>query len=303
MTRSLWCVAIVWLTVSEASAQFGGFPQVESPSIRSASADDVYRSVSSPLSTRALSAGEVAALNRGVSLSSTPEAEDRVEAVLATRARWDILDVTLVDLMDIIHKRFDVAVMVDVTSFKDEGIDPNWRVSLPSGTTSLETALKLALDSVALTIDVEGDVLVLTTATKANERLITRVYPVLDLVYFGGSPGQDLDFASLMQVIQQNTSGEWGDVDGVGGELSALPLRALLAVRQTREVHREIEGLLSALRRARNLQTYLTASTAPVHRGSQPLPDAAQETAVSLPLATPSPLHTQWQRPRVYRDE
>ncbi len=52
----------------------------------------------------------------------------------------------------------------------------------------------------------------------------------------------------LIQAIQKSTSGNWMDSDGQGGTLSLF--NGLLVVRQTDEVHAQVQKLLDALREA-----------------------------------------------------
>ncbi len=63
------------------------------------------------------------------------------------------------------------------------------------------------------------------------------------------TPGQSLDWDSTIEFIQDETSGPWFDIDGVGGMIAHHPPSLSLVVRQTRKVHAEIEDLLARIRR------------------------------------------------------
>jgi S1-C subfamily serine protease len=66
--------------------------------------------------------------------------------------------------------------------------------------------------------------------------------------------GRQLDGPALdlIQAIQESTSGAWYDRDSTGGHLSLF--NGLLVVRQTDEVHTQVQKLLDALREAGNAQ-------------------------------------------------
>lgn len=61
------------------------------------------------------------------------------------------------------------------------------------------------------------------------------------------------DFANLMSLLQEMTSGQWSQIDGTGGDQTPHSLGLALAVRQTSPTHEEIEDLLTMLRRSRYL--------------------------------------------------
>lgn len=59
------------------------------------------------------------------------------------------------------------------------------------------------------------------------------------------------NYRPLMNALTENTSGEWESEGGWGGTLTMHPASLSLVIRQTPNVHTEIEGLLARLRRAR----------------------------------------------------
>jgi hypothetical protein len=126
------------------------------------------------------------------------------------------------------------------------------------------------------------------------------VYPIRDLQPFG-TPERDA--STLIQLFLQGTSGEWEDIDGTGGTISYVPQAGVLAIRQTQRVHREIEGILDAVRRARRLQSGPSLPLYAPRLSSQPLPVPATVAPVwRSPPALPSATASGWRAPRVDRD-
>ena len=103
-----------------------------------------------------------------------------------------------------------------------------------------------------------------------------------------------------MVAIQETTSGKWEQIDGEGGTMSPVPNARSLAIRQTQRVHRQIEGLLAALRKAKRLQRIPSIAIDPddieVLRLEPPV-DRQNPSRARIPRATPS-----WQQPRVYSE-
>lgn len=66
-----------------------------------------------------------------------------------------------------------------------------------------------------------------------------------------GAEDAPRNYNALMYAIQQNTSGEWENEEGVGGTMSPHAASLSLMIKQPDRVHTEIEDLLARLRRAR----------------------------------------------------
>lgn len=100
------------------------------------------------------------------------------------------------------------------------------------------------LNTLGLAWYMEDNILRITTASEANSRLVTQSYNITDLLDAGFKP------QNLSQTILRTTSGKWAaenQPNAAGG--SVRWLGDVLFVRQTDAVHREIQGLLQALRK------------------------------------------------------
>ena len=172
---------------------------------------------------------------------------------------------------------------------------------LPAGRFSVRAAFEEVLDAwpdIPLTFINDGGVLKITTQDYADERQLTRTYPVRDLLEAAGpsavarrpippfirgsqpgvpvrvdteSPPTPLEVALaaegwLTDVVQSTTGGidhggGWYEIDGEGGSLEFF--NGLLTVRQTEAVHRQIAVLLNDLRTADDAQPWTVPLTLP----------------------------------------
>lgn len=100
------------------------------------------------------------------------------------------------------------------------------------------------LSTLGLSWYMEDNILRITTESAAKSRLVTDSYNITDLLDAGFKPDR------LSETILLTTSGKWSDEDQpVAGGGSLRWLGDVLFVWQTDAVHREIRGLLQALRK------------------------------------------------------
>ena len=232
----------------------------------------------------------------GTTAADRPSGAMRVDQALEVRDHWDFDKVSISELAEFLRKRFQIAIHIDRNAFETDGIDLNKSDLAFTGVTTLSTALDLALAPEGVTYYVRGDVLVLTTETEseAQSALITRVYPVGDLVK------NDYESMSLMQAIMELPMSLW-EVNGDGtGTLTPVPAAGSMVICQTWRCHRQITGLLQALRKARGLQNLpsIAAEPAPVEFASY----EEMSTPVSV-SSLPRPSYTDWRQPRVFGRE
>ena len=116
--------------------------------------------------------------------------------------------------------------------------------------------MKLMLDELQLKYVIHNEVLLITSPTKAesDEYMVTKAYPVADLVV----PDRDgaVDLQPLKDMLTNTVATKtWMDNGGTG-TLSDMVVgnRALIVLSQTQEVHEEIEATLEMLRKAGGLK-------------------------------------------------
>jgi hypothetical protein len=178
-------------------------------------------------------------------------AEARIRATLDRPTDFSRTQVSLADLAAALQQEFGLPVLLSGDARRLSRRQPPVLVSLEGQGRPLRTALHLALAPLRLAATVQDEVLVLTDADDAASRLRLVVYPVADVARNVGDSGRTVRLEELtQQVIGTIAPESWG---ALGGSGAILPYEAVpaLAVWQTDEVHRRIEGLLVNLRQIR----------------------------------------------------
>ncbi len=135
-----------------------------------------------------------------------------------------------------------LAFRVDQAVLLDEGIDWNAvTIKLIPGVTRRKLLLH-ALQQADLSIVYEDRKFTITSLVKADECLTTMIHDVSDIPEAG-----DMDW--LAECLYSQTSGQWEQIDGVGGTASTCGISGLLFVRQTEQVQDETTTLLNDLRK------------------------------------------------------
>lgn len=190
----------------------------------------------------------------GGSIAARPETypfdEDRkIHAALKKQTAIDYLDEPLRSVAANLAERHKIRVRLKITPLAlgttplpEEGIAEDEPITLTLGQVSLGSVLHVMLEPLGLTYYVAEGTLWITTEIDAEEILNTAVYDVRDLV------GPDDDYDTLIEMIQQETSGPWSVVDGTGGSISECEACHALVVRQTHKVQDEIGQLLADVR-------------------------------------------------------
>ena len=159
---------------------------------------------------------------------------------------------SLCDVVTALEKLHKIPICIDHKALEDAGIGTDTPVTRTIEGVSLRSALHLMLHDLGLTYVIADDVLLITTPDEANNRLMTRVYEVGDLVSCRDEKGRLWqDFGSLIEmvttVIQPTT---WDEVGGPGSIKEGLFAHSkILVVSQTADVHEELARLLEDVRK------------------------------------------------------
>jgi hypothetical protein len=219
--------------------------------------------------------------------------------------------VPLRDAVEAWLKSSDVPFTWDDAAVQSDGVQIADPITLYLGPSTLSQALSTALASSGMDWFIDDGRLVLTTFSRASERVQIRFYPLvidgpvpftlervfgpwserlltpsLELSQIGeswksGPFGANESLASpspeetaevprcweheFPSLVQEVTSGEWADVDGVGGSMQLVGRH--LMVRQVRHVHEEIAGLLDQLQHWATLPSPRSSLTLGLRRG------------------------------------
>jgi hypothetical protein len=196
--------------------------------------------------------------------------EEKILATLGKRIDIDFNEVPLEECIKLLADQTELPFWRDQATLADEGVALDQPISLKLKATRVEAALNLLLTPIQLEFVPENDVVLVTTSAKAGEKLITRTYPVRDLVPAPEKPereetaakkeGSDATpppprfarpFGSLMQAIESAVEPDsWECLSGPGS-MSPVPQTGSLVIRQTWRIHRQILQLLRDLREAK----------------------------------------------------
>ncbi len=162
---------------------------------------------------------------------------------LARSIDVELLEVPLDEALHEIAGQIQVPLLIDVQGLNDQGLAIDELVTVQAAKEPAFQVLDRLLDlvgGVPLACTFETGILHVTTKEIYDERLTTLSYNVSDLLNVG------YDSNSLVDLIQNETTGPWFDLDGIGGTISDFG--KMLTIRQTASVQREAAALLDALR-------------------------------------------------------
>lgn len=179
----------------------------------------------------------------------TPKWQTRIEAALDAKGDWDFFDAPLQSVCAELQDKLGIDVELDVLALEDYGIDPDAPITLRLNGISNRSFLRHMLRDLDLTYTVERGALMITNFDNAEARLITKVYPVGDLLLREEASREtaDADYDHLIEMIESCVSPDtW---DNVGGPGALEGIYDSLVVSQTQDVHEQIVELLETYRK------------------------------------------------------
>jgi beta-lactamase regulating signal transducer with metallopeptidase domain len=178
------------------------------------------------------------------------EADARAAAGLRTPVAAEFDRVALTDVLDHLRDAAGLGIVLDTKLLEEAGIDPGALVTLrlrepiPAGQ-ALEWALRSAGGN-QLGYAIDRGVVLVSPREQLDRMVITRAYDVSDLRaepnQRGNAGGQDVETVVRTTVAP----GAWAENGGAG---SIIRFRGKLLVTTTEPLHREVEKLLTMLRR------------------------------------------------------
>lgn len=158
------------------------------------------------------------------------------------------------DVLASFQRSLGVPVALDSKALTDAGITGDTPISFVEPAISARMALDSMLATKDLNWIVQRDLLIITTADVAKTRTVIRVYPVADLVFTETADAYEADFDSLIEVLTSTVAPSSWDSNGGAGSVAPFANSGALVISQTREVHEQIESLLTRLREVRDQQ-------------------------------------------------
>jgi general secretion pathway protein D len=117
-------------------------------------------------------------------LPQPSEAEKFATAALDRKVTVDFTETPLADVVDYLQAVIgnQTSIQLDLRALEDAGVGADTPVTRHVKDVKLRTALRLLLDDLDLTYLIRDDVMLITTKDKYDTELLTRTYPIGDLI-------------------------------------------------------------------------------------------------------------------------
>ena len=192
--------------------------------------------------------------DRGVPMTRCKELRTGKAAIrraLAEKTALEFTETPLVDIIEFLKDHHKIAILLDKKALDDVGVAADIPITCNLKGLSLRAALDLSLRNLGLALDIQDEVLLITTAEKAESHLVTVVYDVADLVTCRDEKG-DLweDYDSLIETITSTLKPTTWDCVGGPGSIASGTFNSakVLVISQTDAVHDQVAGLLKKIR-------------------------------------------------------
>ncbi|HEX5105152.1 MAG TPA: hypothetical protein VFV87_15135, partial [Pirellulaceae bacterium] len=119
---------------------------------------------------------------KAVDLGKQGSSEERIFKALNDQAVMEFIETPLNDAINILKDTHQIPIELDVKRLEEAGVNIDTPVTKNLRGITLRSALRLLLNDLELTYVVRDEVLLITTPEEAESQLITKVYPVGDLV-------------------------------------------------------------------------------------------------------------------------
>ncbi len=185
----------------------------------------------------------------------------KIEHAMTEPTEIDFIDVSLKDVVSFLNEFHKLSILIDAAALEEEGMDPEHLVTLKVSEITLRSGLDVLLEPLNLDYVIKNEVMMITSRSKAEGTLETRVYDTSRLSH--------LLPENLIRIVEDAVSPDlWVNVGGVGVVTVASP--NTLVIRQTQRVHREIVELLEQLAQVKAAPTKTPADLGGRSGGSKP---------------------------------
>lgn len=230
-------------------------------------------------------------------LPEPSEDEQKILKAISAPTTVEFEDIPLNDALDFLRTQNAIEIQLDTAALEDAGLSADMRVTLKSKGLPLRSTLRRMLPR-DVTFYVDDDVLMITSQEKADSMLVTRTYPIGDLLSntveaavaqpaqpvqppqqaapgaapaggMGGGVARRIHYAvpqsytRLTQAITSTISPDNWDELGGSASIVAVPEARSLVISQTHAAHDDVVRLLRSLRAARAIGDHAAQESAP----------------------------------------
>jgi|GEM_PF-4899867 len=181
-------------------------------------------------------------------------AEARIEAHLLLPTAMNFVEESLDGVIARLAESQDLDIQIDRKALADAAVDYETRITFNRrGLLPLGVGIDLMLDDLALSYVVDHGILRITSRERAEEMLVTRVYPVEDLVVrhdLNPAVRHGANFGPLIELIEDTIDPDFWDTNSGNGSIKPFtgPSGCVLVISNTRKTQLKIAGLLADLR-------------------------------------------------------
>jgi hypothetical protein len=142
-----------------------------------------------------------------VDLKEVGPAEERITTQLDETTTIEFVETPLSDVVEYLKDLHKIEIQLDTRALEDAGAGSDTPITKNLKGISLRSALRLMLGGLDLTYMIKDEVLLITTPEKASAEMVTKVYPVADLV---------------LPIQQTGMQGGFGGMGGMGGGMGGM---------------------------------------------------------------------------------
>jgi hypothetical protein len=156
-------------------------------------------------------------------LGSNNERERKIADALKSQTQLEFTDESFQNVIDYLKDYHKIEIQFDAKALEEVGFATDKQVTINLKGVSLRSALRLLLRAEGLTYMIRDEVLLITTPDEAANKLVTKVYPVGDLVIppsamsMGGGMGMMGGMGGMMGGMGGGMGGMGGGMGGMNG--------------------------------------------------------------------------------------
>ncbi len=162
-------------------------------------------------------------------LKTVGPAEKKIRKELEHETTMEFIETPLQDAVDYLKDLHQIEIQLDTKALEEAGIGSDTPVTRTLKGVSLRSALRLMLGAMELTYVIKDEVLLITTTDVASNELVTKAYPVADLVIpirsmmgmRGGMMGGGM-MGGGMGGMGGGMGGMGGGMGGMGGGMGGM---------------------------------------------------------------------------------
>ena len=166
-------------------------------------------------------------------------ATKKIEVSLSNPTEINFTDSPLADVVAYLSEYHEIPILLDKVALIDAGIALDTPITCTLAETTLESALNIMLRPLMFEFVITNEVMMITTAERAEDLIEPRVYDLLRL------PSLDTKMVSSI-ILSATRSDSWNENGGAGSLVTGPDF---LVINHNQRTHRQIVSLLDQLER------------------------------------------------------